>query len=144
VGVRARGPAGVEELVDALYRQVPTYTTLDRDADRLLDARVPFGIVTNGSRYQTHTIQALGLDTRTSCILVSELVGGRKADAAIFAAAEDGLSMARMLPSPRCRSPPAPGLRNAPCSVWSDQTSSEEGVHIPVVFVTDGSRLLRW
>ena len=100
MGVRARGPAGVEELVDALYRQVPTYTTLDRDADRLLDARVPFGIVTNGSRYQTHTIQALGLDTRTSCILVSELVGGRKADAAIFAAAEDGLSMARMLPSP--------------------------------------------
>jgi len=43
--------------------------------------------VTNGSRSQLHTIQALGLDSRTPCILVSELVGCRKPDAAIFAAA---------------------------------------------------------
>jgi len=56
-------------------------------------ARVPFGIVTNGSRYQLHTIQALGLDSRTPCILVSELVGCRKPDAAIFAAAATRLGV---------------------------------------------------
>jgi len=92
--LKARYPAlsaSVEELVDAFYRQVPTYAALDGGARRLLDAleyaRVPFGIVTNGSRYQLHTIQALGLDARTPCILVSELVGCRKPDTAIFAAA---------------------------------------------------------
>ncbi len=92
--LKARYPAlaaSVEDLVDAFYRQVPTYATLDGGAQRLLDALeragVPFGIVTNGSRYQLHTIQALGLDSRTPCILVSDLVGCRKPDAAIFAAA---------------------------------------------------------
>jgi len=89
--------AGVGELVDAFYRQVPTYAELDDGAHRLLDAlaraRAPFGIVTNGSRYQMHTIRALGLDTRTPCILVSELVGCRKPDAAIFATATARLRM---------------------------------------------------
>ncbi len=92
--LKARYPAlsaSVEELVDAFYRQVPTYATLDVGTQRLLDAleraRVPFGIVTNGSRYQLHTIQALGLDSRAACILVSDLVGCRKPDAAIFAVA---------------------------------------------------------
>lgn len=98
--LKARYPAlsaSVEELVDAFYRQVPTYATLDVGAQRLLDAleraRVPFGIVTNGSRYQLHTIQALGLDARTRCILVSDLVGCRKPDAATFAAAAARLAV---------------------------------------------------
>jgi len=83
--------AHIEDLVDAFYRQVPTYAILDDGAARLLaaldHAHVPFGIVTNGSRYQIHTVTALGLDHRTSCILVSELVGCRKPDPTIFAMA---------------------------------------------------------
>jgi len=78
----------IENMVDAFYTQVSGYASLEKSALRLLDtldrAHLPFGIVTNGSRYQMRTIKALGLDRRTSCLLVSELAGCRKPDAAIF------------------------------------------------------------
>jgi len=87
----------IADLVDDFYRQVPGYASLDERAHRLLDridrAGLPFGIVTNGSRYQLHTIRALGLDERTSCIVVSDLVGYRKPEAAIFLTAADKLGV---------------------------------------------------
>jgi len=68
------------------------------DTSHLLDGLhaigLPFGIVTNGSSTQFHKIRALGLDVRTSCIFVSELVGCRKPEAAIFLAAAHCLGMA--------------------------------------------------
>ena len=81
----------VDSLVEAFYRQLRDYVCLDEGARRLLDtldrSGVPFGIVTNGSHRQLHKIEALGLDTRATCIFVSEVFGCRKPEAAIFLAA---------------------------------------------------------
>jgi putative hydrolase of the HAD superfamily len=81
----------VDSLVEAYYRQLRDYVSLDEGARRLLDtldrSGVPFGIVTNGSYRQMHKIEALGLDTRATCIFVSEVFGCRKPQAAIFLAA---------------------------------------------------------
>ena len=81
----------LDSLVEAFYRQLRDYVCLDEGARRLLDtldrSGVPFGIVTNGSHRQLHKIEALGLDTRATCIFVSEVFGCRKPEAAIFLAA---------------------------------------------------------
>jgi len=81
----------VDALVDAFYKEMPVYAILDEEARRLLDVLdrtgTPFGIVTNGTRHGMLMIGALGLDRRTHCILVSEIVGCRKPDKAIFGAA---------------------------------------------------------
>src|SRR5205823_10941788 len=86
----------VDSLVEAFYRQLRDYVCLDEGAQRLLDTLdrvgVPFGIVTNGSHRQLYKIEALGLDTRTSCIFVSEVFGCRKPEAAIFLAAASCLN----------------------------------------------------
>lgn len=85
----------VDSLVNAFYQQLCTYGSPDEGTRRLLDtldqADLPFGVVTNGSHHQLRKIQALGLDTRTACIFVSELFGSRKPEAAIFLAAASRL-----------------------------------------------------
>lgn len=55
--------------------------------DTLADAKVPFGVITNGSARQWRKIEALGLDKRTPCLLVSETFGLKKPDPTIFRAA---------------------------------------------------------
>jgi putative hydrolase of the HAD superfamily len=99
--IRARYPfiePGVDNLVAAFYSQFPDHMRLAEEATHLLDGLhrvgLPFGIVTNGSPTQLQKIHALGLDLRTSCIFVSELVGCRKPEAAIFQAAADCLGVA--------------------------------------------------
>ncbi len=78
----------VDHLVEDFYRTVPTYSSLDAGAAYLLDAleaaRMPFGIVTNGTAYQLETIRGLGLDARAACAVVSEVIGCRKPNPAIF------------------------------------------------------------
>ena len=83
--------ASTVDLVTAFREEMPLHCKLDSGASRLLDALrtagIPFGIVTNGSRYQLDRIHALGLAPRTSCIFVSELIACRKPEAAIFLSA---------------------------------------------------------
>jgi len=55
--------------------------------DTLADAKIPFGVITNGSARQWRKIEALGLDKHTSCLFVSETFGLKKPDPAIFQAA---------------------------------------------------------
>ena len=55
--------------------------------DTLADAKIPFGVVTNGSARQWRKIEALGLGKRTACLFVSETFGVKKPDPAIFHAA---------------------------------------------------------
>ncbi len=90
--------APVERLVERFYRELLCYAVLDPAVPSLLDtlqrSGIPFGIVTNGSRRQLHTVHALGLDTLAVCVLVSGVVGCRKPDAAIFTAAARRLRVA--------------------------------------------------
>lgn len=52
---------------------------------RILNERgVPWGIVTNGSARQRKTIDAVGFDKLTSCLVISEEVGFRKPEPEIF------------------------------------------------------------
>lgn len=71
---------------------------LDDDTVNLLGAfnraGLPWGIVTNGSRGQLGKIRALGLASLASCVVVSELFGARKPDAAIFRAAAAQIGVA--------------------------------------------------
>jgi putative hydrolase of the HAD superfamily len=53
----------------------------------LVEAGVPFGIVTNGPAIQRHKMERLGLDHLTSCLFISEVFGCQKPDARIFLAA---------------------------------------------------------
>src|SRR5215217_703345 len=82
----------VETLVEEFREQLLVQITgLDHGPARLLDALgragLPWGIVTNGSPIQLRKIRQLGLETPATCVLVSELVGLRKPDPAIFHAA---------------------------------------------------------
>ncbi len=61
--------------------------------DALAEAKIPFGVITNGSARQWRKIEALGLDTRTSCLFVSETFGLKKPDPAIFHAAAECLGI---------------------------------------------------
>lgn len=88
----------VARLVERFYTEMVCYAVVDPAVPPLLDtlqrSGIPFGIVTNGSRRQLHTVRALGLDKGTACVLVSGVFGCRKPDAAIFAAAARGLGVA--------------------------------------------------
>lgn len=55
--------------------------------DTLAEAKIPFGVITNGSARQWRKIEALSLDKRTSCLFVSETFGLKKPDPTIFHAA---------------------------------------------------------
>jgi putative hydrolase of the HAD superfamily len=70
---------------DQLVAHMPP---LDGATERLLSALeragIPWGIITNGSPSQLNKIRSLGLESRAGCVLVSEIVGIRKPDPAIF------------------------------------------------------------
>lgn len=87
----------VEDLVETFRAELRGYGALDAGTLRLLDvldeAHIQFGIVTNGTRHQMHKIRALGLDTRTACVFVSEIYGCRKPEPGIFLAAAARLSV---------------------------------------------------
>lgn len=57
-------------------------------------AAVPWGIVSNGAASQLDKIRKLALDSRTSCLLISEIVGVRKPAPEIFLAAAKQLGAA--------------------------------------------------
>ena len=84
-------PYDVDALCQLFYQQWTAHMTLDDETVRPLDALdragIPFGIITNGSVHQNLKIDQLGLRSRTDCIFISEVFGGRKPDAAIFHAA---------------------------------------------------------
>ncbi len=77
--------------VETFFAEFLTYITPEAETEALLDAlaraQIPFGIITNGSARQWRKIEALGLDTRTACLFVSETFGVKKPDPAIFHAA---------------------------------------------------------
>ena len=60
---------------------------------------MPWGIVTNGSASQLRKVEKLELVDRAACIVISEEVGARKPDPAIFQAAATriGIAPARIL-----------------------------------------------
>ena len=84
-------PYDVDALCQLFYQQWTAHMTLDSETLCLLDALdgagIPFGIITNGSVHQNLKIDQLGLRSRTDCIFISEVFGGRKPDSAIFHAA---------------------------------------------------------
>ncbi len=105
---RGRGPLthlrralvwSVRQLHDHLACRV----VLQPQARRLLAlldrAALPYGIVTNGSAQKRHTIHLLGLDRRTTCVLISGEQGRRKPDTSLFLQAADclGVSPQRIL-----------------------------------------------
>jgi putative hydrolase of the HAD superfamily len=101
-GLKARYSTLTEplaEFMDAYRRQLLDFLPrLDDDTNKLLDAlevgSVPFGIVTNGAPSQLDKIRRLGLDTRASVVLVSEILGVRKPDPEIFLAAANEVGKA--------------------------------------------------
>jgi putative hydrolase of the HAD superfamily len=89
----------VDALVAAFREQLLAHLPpLDPAAGRLLaalaDARVPWGIVSNGSSSQLLKIRKLELDALAGCVVISEIVGARKPDPAIFRAAAEHLGVA--------------------------------------------------
>lgn len=77
--------------LEMFFAEFLTYITPEAETEALLDelvqAGLPFGVITNGSARQWRKIEALGLDKRTSCLFVSETFGVKKPDPAIFHAA---------------------------------------------------------
>jgi len=89
--------------VDIFFDEFLAQITLEAETEALLDAladaRLPFGVITNGSARQRRKIEGLGLARRTDCLFVSETFGGKKPDPAIFhaAAAHLGIPPAQIL-----------------------------------------------
>ena len=83
--------------VETFFSEFLTHITPEAETEALLDALaragLPFGVITNGSARQWRKIEALGLDTRTSCLFVSETFGVKKPNPAIFHAAAAGLGI---------------------------------------------------
>jgi putative hydrolase of the HAD superfamily len=100
--LKERHPSLTDEvniLVEAFREQLAARIRgLDDGPAQLLDALgragIPWGIVTNGAPSQLMKIRNLGIETRATCILVSEIAGVRKPDPAIFRAAADQLGVA--------------------------------------------------
>jgi putative hydrolase of the HAD superfamily len=86
-----------EALIEQYYQQQLTMLELTEGASALLQtlqaAQVPFGIVTNGRAWQMQKVRGLGLDQHASCVLVSETIGVKKPDPAIFLAAASHLKI---------------------------------------------------
>jgi putative hydrolase of the HAD superfamily len=93
----------VPALCDLFSTQWLAYMALDAETENLLDrldeAAIPYGIITNGTAYQNLKIQKLALEHRLCCLFVSGEFGYHKPDAAIFqaAAACMGLPCAQIL-----------------------------------------------
>ena len=77
--------------VDVFFDEFISHITPEVETETLLDAlaaaRLPFGVITNGSARQWRKIESLGLARRTDCLFVSETFGGKKPNRAIFHAA---------------------------------------------------------
>ena len=84
--------------LETFFAEFLTYVTPEAETEALLDrlaqAGIPFGVITNGSARQWRKMEALGLGTRTSCLFVSETFGIKKPDPAIFQAAAGCLGLA--------------------------------------------------
>lgn len=89
--------------IDVFFDEFLAHITPEAETETLLnalaDARLPFGVITNGSARQWRKIESLGLARRTDCLFVSETFGGKKPDRAIFhaAAAHLGVSPGEIL-----------------------------------------------
>lgn len=80
-------PIWLEEYHSGLLNAIEPSQAARTLLDALLEAAIPFGIITNGSAIQRRKIERLGFDRWTSCIFVSHLFGAHKPDSAIFLAA---------------------------------------------------------
>jgi len=84
-------PGEASRSVETFFAEFLTHVRSETETETLLDAladaKIPFGVITNGSARQWRKIEALGLDKRTSCLFVSETFGLKKPDTAIFHAA---------------------------------------------------------
>ena len=84
--------------LETFFAEFLTHVRPETDTDTLLDAltaaRLPFGVITNGSHRQWRKLEALGLPARTDCLFVSETFGTKKPDPAIFRAAAAHLGVA--------------------------------------------------
>lgn len=87
----------VPAICEQFYAEWTQYMELYPDSvvtlDFLAAKGVPFGIVTNGPRYQEWKIEKMRLRERTDCIFISELFGAHKPDPSIFHAAADKLGL---------------------------------------------------
>jgi putative hydrolase of the HAD superfamily len=87
----------VDHLTDLFRQDFPAGLVLDPGAEALLghlrQKKIPFGIITNGLRYQRPKLAALGVDQWTSCIFVSSEFGCKKPDPRIFLAASAELNL---------------------------------------------------
>lgn len=95
-GVPARS---VDLFFDEFFTHITPEAETEALLDALADARLPFGIITNGSARQWRKLEGLGLIRRTDCLFVSETFGGKKPGRAIFeaAAAHLGIPPAQIL-----------------------------------------------
>lgn len=88
----------VEDLMADFYEEHAEFLSLETETSRLLDqldsAQLPWGIVTNGTSNQLLKLEKMGLDKRTSCIFVSEIVGSWKPDRVIFLRALECIGVA--------------------------------------------------
>jgi putative hydrolase of the HAD superfamily len=94
----------VDVLTDAFRQQLLTHLPLLAIEARLLlaaldEARIPWGIVSNGSASQLRKIEKLGIAEQASALVISDVVGVRKPDKAIFRLAAErlGVDLARSL-----------------------------------------------
>jgi putative hydrolase of the HAD superfamily len=89
-------PPSPDEISVCFFEQFHRYVRPEAAATRLISALdrlgMPFGIVTNGRAAQLRRIEALGLDGRAACVLVSDLHGCPKPAASIFLAAAAALA----------------------------------------------------
>ena len=105
--VRDRYPSLSEDvdILAATFRQqlLGSLPPLAAGAARLIDALdaagIPWGIISNGSAAQIRKVEKLGLVDRAAYVVISEEVGVRKPDPAIFhvAAARIGVAPARIV-----------------------------------------------
>lgn len=87
------------DLLAEFRRQLPDHLPpLDPGAAGLLAALdragLPWGVVTNGAETQYLKLRRLGLEGRSPCVVVSEVVGVHKPDPAIFRLAAGHLGVA--------------------------------------------------
>ncbi len=84
-------PGEPSRSLETFFAEFLTHIRPEAETEALLntlaDAKIPFGVITNGSARQWRKIEALGLDKRTSCLFISETFGLKKPDSAIFHAA---------------------------------------------------------
>jgi putative hydrolase of the HAD superfamily len=100
--LKARYPNLTEEvsILAAAFRQqlLAHLPPPDPGAACLIDALdgtgMPWAIITNGSASQLHKVRALEVADRAACIDVSDEIGVRKPDPAIFLAAATSLGVA--------------------------------------------------